>query len=53
MYIYVSWINHGGYEIKGDYIEKRRYYGYTRRDALRAFREEFNLQRKHFIVINL
>jgi len=53
MYIYVTQINYGGYEIKGDYIEKRRYYGYKFRDALRAFRDEMNLQRKHLIIINL
>lgn len=55
MYMVIEKISNSygrGYEVRTGNIY-RRYYGYSKRDAVARFRAEFNLKYKRFITVEL
>ena len=56
-YLIVCRIN-GGYQIKADMdynpskYELFRYYGFTKKQAIKAYREQFNLRFRHLTLID-
>ena len=55
-YLYIQKLPRGGYGIYIDIQgtcsrEGSRYYGYSKRDAIRAFRRDFGVVGQHFTII--